>query len=464
MVETVAFLVRVKLRAMFLASEVRWLNVLRLGAVVFSAAYGYYYGYLFDRMVTSDRVQVSIAQADILLQLLVLSMVVFVNYFPGYRPSGRFIRDTYPISRAVRLAANAAHDFIHLYYLYALVFLFAVKAGSLLFGWVACLTTLVLFAGALVGERAGKIFIEQEIRHRVGNLMVWSLVPVGLIAYAAMGYMGWWDEWRRLGLAAVWAGAAVWVYLRLDGAVTHTKDRRGVRPDRMRWDRRLPEELRIYLRRASIRPLLLILPLLKFVGVLYAYLVNGGQWHTMAWWTEYYAMLMFLPVAPFTYIQNNLAGFYRETWLAHDQAHGNAGRVGKAFYGVLWPVLGYDLLCTAVALQAIGVLEWNYLWLYAAVALGLVPVALWGSLWKPRRITHFLSIESLTSFQNNTSTRVTVVGMLVIVLLAGLWKAGVPGPILVLLTTSAWWGTTRRLKESYPEYRYRLYDRLFKQG
>jgi hypothetical protein len=88
---------------MFMGDDALWMNLLRGGVLIFVIAYGAYYGYLMDAMVDSYKVDISFAQADLLLQMLVLSMIIFVNYFPGYRPSGRFIRETYPITRTFRL-------------------------------------------------------------------------------------------------------------------------------------------------------------------------------------------------------------------------------------------------------------------------------------------------------------------------------------------------------------------------
>ena len=461
--QTVGFLTRVKLKAMFLGDDALWMNLLRGGALLFVIAYGAYYGYLLDAMVDSYKVDISFAQADILLQMLVLSMIVFVNYFPGYRPSGRFIRETYPITRTFRLVSNNIHDLLHLYYLYTFVFIFAVWWMSSYVDWRSALALFVGFAGAVFTERAAKLFIEQEMKQVAHNLALWVILPVTLGSYFFIGYWLEPDVWTRLILSIVWTLVAWTVYVYLDAQIVQPKTRKNATArTESRWQI-LGFEQRLFLRRKSVRPLVLILPLLKVLAILYGYLMGGELFENREHWTILYAGFLMLPISPFTYVQNNLAGFFRETWISHELMNGRPQELLRAWWTTLWPMLAYDAACTGIAMGAAGILTVDYAAMWIASALIMIPIGIYGSMTQARHIAHFLSIQNITSFKNNTSTRIILLDTVSILILGAMYVMGwilYALPFVVLITALLLW----RIRPMYVARKHRMYQKLFKEG
>lgn len=461
--QTVGFLTRVKLKAMFLGDDALWMNLLRGGALIFVIAYGAYYGYLLDAMVDSYKVDVSFAQADLLLQVLVLSMIVFVNYFPGYRPSGRFIRETYPITRTFRLVTNTIHDLLHLYYLYTFVFIFAVWYMSAYVDWRSALALFVGFAGAVFTERAAKLFIEQEMKQVAHNLALWSILPITLGSYFFIGYWLEPDVWTRLLLSIVWTVVAWTVYVYLDAQIIQPKTRKNATArTESRWQI-LGFEQRLFLRRKSVRPLVLILPLLKVLALLYGVAIGGQLVSDQKEWAYLYAALLMLPISPFTYVQNNLAGFFRETWISHELLNGRPKELARAWWTTLWPMLAYDAACTGIAMGAVGILTIDYVAMYVSSALIMIPIGIYGSITQARHIAHFLSIQNITSFKNNTSTRIIILDSVCILILGVVYVMGgilIALPIVALITAFLLW----RIRPMYVGLKHRMYQKMFKEG
>lgn len=461
--ETLRFLARVKLKAMFMGDDALWLNLIRVGALLFVVAYGAYYGYLYDAMVDSHKVDISATQADLMLQILVLSMVVFVNYFPGYRPSGRFIRETYPINRPFRLITNTVHDLLHLFYLYTFIFIGSVWVKSAYYGTLEMLAIVIGFMGAVFTERAAKLFIEQEMRDVVHNLVLWSILPLTLVTYFWIGYWLQPEPGYRLVLSVVWTIVAWVTYVYLDAQVIQPKTRKNATArNEAKWGG-MDLEQRLFLRRKSVRPLVLILPLIKLLAILYGYLMGGQIFVNPNHWSALYAGFLMLPLTPFTYVQNNLAGFFRETWMSYELMGGHHRGLAKAWWNTLWPILAYDALWTLIAMGASGILSLNYVALYAGSALLLIPIGLYGSIRQPRAIPHYLSIQNIASYKNNTSTRIILIDMSAIAVLGALYVAGwilYALPVLALLC--AWF--LNRMSDHYLQNRHNLYDRLFKRA
>ncbi len=460
---TIRFLAKVKLKAMFLGEYALWMNLLRFGAFLFVIAYGAYYGYLLDAMVDSYKVDISFAQADLLLQMLVLSMIIFVNYFPGYRPSGRFIRETYPITRPFRLVTNTVHDLLHLYYLYTFVFIFAVWYMSAYVEWTSALAMFVGFAGAVFTERAAKLFIEQEMKQLAHNLALWSILPITLACYFFLGYWLEPDVWTRLLLSIVWTIVAWIIYVYLDAQIIQPKTRKNATSRTENKWQLFGIEQRLFLRRKSVRPLVLILPLLKVLALLYGYLMGGRIFEDDSHWTVLYAGFLMLPISPFTYVQNNLAGFFRETWISMELLNGESVELWRAWWTTLWPMLLYDAACTVIAMGFAGILTLDYAAMYVSCAMIMIPIGVYGSMHQARRIPHFLSIQSITSYKNNTSTRIILLDSLCIVVLGVMYVMGwifYAFPVVVILT----YVLLRRVTPEYPEMKHRMYQKLFKEG
>ncbi len=461
--ETVRFLSKVKLRAMFMGDDAIWLNLIRTGALIFVVAYGAYYGYLLDAMVDSYRVDISFTQADLLLQTLVLSMVIFVNYFPGYRPSGRFIRETYPINRPFRLISNTVHDLLHLFYLYTFVFIFAVWFMSTYYDYRSVLTILVGFIGAVLTERAAKLFIEQEMKDVLHNLTLWAVLPFTLAAYFFIGFWLEPDVWTRLALSTAWTLVAWVVYVYLDAQIIQPKTKKNATArNEGKWQI-LGFEQRLFLRRKSVRPLVLILPLIKILAILYGYLMGGRIFVDEQHWSVLYAGFLMLPITPFTYVQNNLAGFFRETWISHELLNGRPRELGRAWWATLWPMLVYDFTCTLLVMGLAGILTLEYTGMYLASAAIMIPIGLYGSMHQARHIAHFLSIQNIASFKNNTSTRIILLDSISIVILGIIYYVGwILYALPVVLLIAGWliW----RVYPAYTSQKYSMYQRLFKQG
>jgi len=461
--QTVRFLTRVKLKAMFMGDDALWMNLLRGGVLVFVIAYGAYYGYLMDAMVDSYKVDISFAQADLLLQMLVLSMIIFVNYFPGYRPSGRFIRETYPITRTFRLVSNTIHDLLHLYYLYTFVFIFAVWFMSAYVDWRSAVALFIAFAGAVFTERSAKLFIEQEMKQVAHNLALWAILPLTLGSYFFIGYWLEPDVWTRLLLSVVWTVVAWTVYVYLDAQIIQPKTRKNATArTESRWQI-LGFEQRLFFRRKSVRPLVLILPLLKVLAVIYGIAIGGQLFADQKEWALLYAGFLMLPISPFTYVQNNLAGFFRETWISHELLNGRPQEMTRAWWATLWPMLVYDAACTVIAMGAAGILTVDYAAMYVSSAIIMIPIGLYGSMTQARHIAHFLSIQNITSFKNNTSTRIIILDTVCIVILGILYVMGwslYALPVVVLITGVLLW----RVRPMYVGLKHRMYQKLFKEG
>jgi hypothetical protein len=271
------------------------------------------------------------------------------------------------------------------------------------------------------------------------------------------------DVWTRLLLSVVWTVVAWTVYVYLDAQIIQPKTRKNATArTESRWQI-LGFEQRLFFRRKSVRPLVLILPLLKVLAVIYGIAIGGQLFADQKEWALLYAGFLMLPISPFTYVQNNLAGFFRETWISHELLNGRPQEMTRAWWATLWPMLVYDAACTVIAMGAAGILTVDYAALYVSSAIIMIPIGLYGSMTQARHIAHFLSIQNITSFKNNTSTRIIILDTVCIVILGILYVMGwslYALPVVVLITGVLLW----RIRPMYVGLKYRMYQKLFKEG
>jgi ABC-type bacteriocin/lantibiotic exporter with double-glycine peptidase domain len=112
---------------------------------------------------------------------------------------------------------------------------------------------------------------------------------------------------------------------------------------------------------------------------------------------------------------------------------------------------------------AAGILTVDYVAMYVASALIMIPIGIYGSITQARHIAHFLSIQNITSFKNNTSTRIIILDSVCILILGVVYVMGwilIALPIVALITAFLLW----RIQPMYVGLKHRMYQKMFKEG
>jgi hypothetical protein len=461
--ETLRFLMRIRLRAIIFCDNALLWNSLRLLLLLFIGVNGWFYGYLYDQVLISDTFTFPRSIMDATIHSLAMMVVFAVNYIPAYRPRSEFIHTIYPVSARFRDGLNLYSDFIQLIYGYAIAFIVMMVVGGSNFGWGHALNSLLFLLGLILTERNVKVFIEREMPHFWLNLTSVGFSGAIIGAYFYMAYL-------EL-TSSLWIQALFFIVLIITSGINYFRlsAAAGSKRDRVRtgvYVRRAFSSLddfavRLYLRRRTSLFTIVVIILGKAFIFGYSFFIMARGDLSDNDFARYYMLGLLLPIVPFSYVHNNLAGFFRETWLSYTLFRGSKQLMVRSWLISLALPLALDLTLSMVLIGLVGLLSAEVV-LYQILVISLfIPLGIMASLHHPRFIERLFSMENISNFRNNSSGlylfyfMIAVAALLIALATDLIWFMIIP---VVLLSIVIIWAIPVR----FEQHRHGIYQKLFK--
>jgi hypothetical protein len=539
LIQTLVFVGKVRLKGIFGGENAFIWNIIRLILLIFVAAAGWTYGFLYDAVLKSENLPFDARMLEAGLHGMALMVVFLVNYVPSFRPRSEYLHVLYPISLRFRTTINFYGDMLNLIYAYTLVFIGMMVVGGSLFGVWQGVNAMLFLTMVIVLERGVKVYLEHFVP-RMGIHVALS----GLMGALVAGYLVYgipFGEWRIAGQSLffgimILAGLAHYYTLADIAGARRTK--KEVRRSRRELPNIAAFATYLYLKRKATLFTIFMIVVSKVFVVAYAMFfmdswnlegilpeAGGGPGLAPGAGSEpvsgimagsgvdtgagggieagigeetgigadansstaidtgigansgietigsptptptaplslYYVITLMLPIIPFSYVHNNWAGFFRESWLGIQLQSGSERVLLKAWLGSLIPFLFFDLALTAIVISVLGFWSTD-LALYFALCISLfLPLGLMASIHHPRYIDRLFTTQNIARFKNNSSALYMLYFLFIIVGMSIALQAGILAyaSVPILLLSVVLWLYLPRFWENN---RHKIYDTLF---
>ncbi len=460
--EVSRFLAIVRLKSIFLGKNALWWNLLRFLLLLFVAFSGWFYGYLYDQLMVNQIPRLTPAVVDAGLQSLVMMVVFMVNYVPSFRPRSEFLHPSYPVTTHFKTALNLLGDTIHLVYMYVLVFIIMMVVGGSLYTIWHGLNAVLFLIVLILTERSVKVFLEQEIP----GFLFWFIgyLPIAglLLVYFVLATLGIseprWIQTAYFLVAIVLSGG---FFFAISAIAGEKRDRQKVRAKRREQFASAEDfAFRFYFRRRSSFFTIVMIFLGKVLIFSYAFTVLSDGNIAENSLAKFYVLSLLMPIVPYTYVHNNLAGFFRESWMMLGLQHGSRKLLMRVWFVSLFAPLLMDLVFTFALLYGVGILDWEIFTYIVLSVILFTPIGIHSAIHHPRYIERLFSSKNIGNFRNNTSALYMLYFLIVIGVLMGCLYLGYIYQAMLPVVAIALW-IASRIPAHYEKRRYELYNKVF---
>ncbi|KPP99575.1 MAG: putative inner membrane protein [Bacteroidetes bacterium HLUCCA01] len=464
--QTLLFLTRVRLRAIFFCDRAFLWNLARFVLLLFVLAAGWFYGYLYDAVMNNPEITWRMSRMDAGIHAIGVSVVILLNYVPSFRPRSAYLHAVYPVSERFRTVVNLYGDQLTILYGYVIIFIAMMIVGGSSFNLWSGLNALLFLAAIIVTERCVKVVIEKHIPQLPLYLAGIALFAGSLLYYLAIGIPEHLEAYRQP-IQSLWLGstffAATLFYFYLSAAAGETRSRR-VTEERAKkqFTGTVSFILTLYLRRKATVVTLFMLVVSKLLMGAYGYVMLSSRQDEFSGMMEYYILTLLLPIIPFSYVHNNFAGFFRESWVQFILMSGQRRLLFRVWMGSLLPILVLDIFLAFSILGILGLLS-PLTFVYYALSVSLfIPLGMISSLHHPRYVERFFTVRNMANFRNNSSGLYLLLFFALALLLALAMYAEMLLyliiPVLLLSTYLLF-----LISRFYEKKRYDLYLRLYEE-
>lgn len=451
---------------MFLCEHAVWWNVARFILLLFVLAAGWFYGFLYDALLTNPEQNWRASRIDAGLHAIGITLVILLNYVPAFRPRSHYLHTLFPVSHRFRLGINLYGDQLSIVYGYAVIFIMMMVTGGSLFTIWNGMNALLFLLAVILLERTIKVFIEQLIPHLARFALLTAIPALSILLYLGVGIPEGLEEWRHP-IQTLWfmlnASGTLLLYLRLSAKAGPVRARKPVINRTRAVFTSIDSFVRqVYLRRKATVVTLFMLVVSKLFVSVYGLLFMKRESDLFGDLAGYYLITLLLPVIPFSYVHNNMAGFFRESWTQLVVQSGEVRQLYRAYYGSVLPVLAADISISFIILGLTGLLNVQVALYYLLLLALYLPLGAISSLHHPRYIEKFFSTQNMASFRNNSSG----LYQLLFFALALLMAVGLHAGILLWLVTPVLlisYILFRMLPTYYNKRRYALYAKLYEE-
>lgn len=449
--ELVLYSCKAKLASYFRQKKLQRVLLLSLGIIV-AGLYSWGFTFLL-KQAAEGSINTSAEKIISYANLLVLAVTILRGFFPAYIPKTEFIHRLYPIKPLQKFWVELMVELATPFYFVLVNFLLLLFMMSPEYGFLHFFQSLMVLLTAHITKRSLQVIIERKIRWKSINFLSAAIMAGGFLALQArvpmfepassLPYLG-------VHLAAL-ASFVIANYLLEQAALEpkrrvvnySTATRRGL-GWRLFANHKMAKQLLLF--GLGFKMLMLGMDALSYsLKGVHIFDKNPSVWLFMG------------PLVIFSYVFNNIWGFYKTLWLTTERASGNY----KDFIKVSLMPLRLPLLLDAGILflylalfnheQAYFVVP-----MYLASVLILTPVGIISSIVSPKVVR-----GGMMSFTAKTSYLFSFIS----ILLMGLLFLPLLHPILFLIYPVVigivFFATVAVLKE-YPRYKYKMFETLYK--
>ncbi|GAB3906261.1 hypothetical protein GCM10028803_38340 [Larkinella knui] len=417
--------------------------VLRIAYIAFLALNAGVVGWLIDRSASSDQLKIDPIQIIFIVNAIVCGLWVWMEFFPAYKQRSKLVSKAFPIPFHSRWLANLFYDTATLSVVGTALPFFILKAVSKTYTSTHLLTSLLLLVNAVFFVQLVKAFLEATHRRQGLFLFIWVAQSVMIVLS-----IHYWLFDPLLTLCIAFAGQLLLLFL-LDRAASEITKATVF----LLTTTRLSPVYLACINNAKSRNAFGFGFIFK-IGFLVVF--NSAMTSELKM-GSYMVMLYLSPAILFTYVANNLWGYFPALWIT--STLGKRSDVYRT-YGqlILIPVL-IDLAITLALLAFRKSLTIELVCYYGLVTLSLTLNGLVFSLYKAFYVHNGLNFGQMKSSVNSWSVLTT---FLVVMLAIGSVKMGLITALLyslglVVITVYLF----RRRLPNDPKGIHRTYESLF---
>jgi hypothetical protein len=442
---------KARLNSYFRQKKIQRVLLLALG-IVLSGFYAWLFSYLLQQ-AQDGSLNMSVDQMLGYTNLLLLAFTILRGFFPAYIPKADFINRIYPVKPLKRFWTELVVELVSPFYFVLLNFLVLLFLISPDYTFLHLVQSFLVFLTAHITRRSFQIFIERKINWRSG--MFWAAVVMAG-AFIAL-------EARAPMFEAISSVFMLVVHLASLGfflTANYMLEQAAYEPKRrtVNYSSNARRSLgwRLFKNHKMAKQLLLFglgfkILMLGIDATVYS--IKGI--HML---DKNASLWLFVgPLVIYTYVFNNVWGFYKNLWLTTERATGNY----KEFLKTSLLPLRMPLLIDA-AIVVLYVALFNHeqatfiLLMYSAAVLVLTPIGIIASITSPKMVK-----GGILSFSAKTSYLYSFISILLLSLLflpllhPVLYLAY---PVVIALTLFAMVAVLRE----YKQYKYKLFETLYK--
>ncbi|MDX5438305.1 MAG: hypothetical protein LPK03_13965, partial [Pontibacter sp.] len=380
-------------------------------------------------------------------------IIILKGFFPAYVPKANLIPQLYPVSALQRFRTELVVELVSPFYFVLLIFLGVLYVLSPHYTMLHLLQSILVILTAHVTLRSLQVFIERRMRWGSANFysaVIMAGAFVALQARAPMYYPI--TDWLLLVVHMAALSALTVSNFLLEKAAAEPR-RKTVNYSS---DARRSLGWRLFKNHKQARQMLIF-------GFVFKAIILGADALAFTKKGEHVldnivTLWVFVgPLVVFSYVFNNVWGFYRNMWLTVERSSGSV----KQFLEVTWMALRVPLLIDAV-LTFVYVAVFNHekalfiVLMYMAGVLVLTPLSIVASIVSPKTVSGGLFSFSANSSYLFNFISIGVFSMLFLPLIHPLLYLVYP-----ILIGGAIFALVAVLRE-YPRYKYKLFETHFK--
>lgn len=336
---------------------------------------------------------------------MVIMTVVVSGYIPTIKPMSELFKPFYPVNNKYALILNHTVDLFRPVYIYTFISLLSFSIYSIGFSFVNLMVTLLWMYAAILTDNLVKTTIYKNLPQPYIAIALLSTIIFTIMAYFVTGLTIYQPTFLLQYVLAIvvifvsFMALFIWSASGLEGR-SPNQAVVSVNTTLKSFNTML---INLYFRRKTTVVILAIVPIIKVLILVYLYLFYYRVETGLGVTELFYSYLLMTPALIFTYIHNNLAGFFREVWLSHDLCNGDPRKLAKTYIITLLPAWIYDFTLSVFALYIIGLFAWKYIIFYITLTVIIYFLGMYASIYHPRFIDRFLSLDRMAGLKNNTS-------------------------------------------------------------
>ncbi|GAB3830593.1 hypothetical protein GCM10028895_46870 [Pontibacter rugosus] len=298
-----------------------WLLML---GVVLAGVYSWIFAFLL-RQAHQGHLSLNTHQVLEYANLFLLAIIILKGFFPAYVPKSNLIPPIYPISALQRFRTELLVELVSPFYFVLLNFLFLLYLSSSHYTGLHFLQSILVLITAHVTLRSLQLFVERKMRWRSINFYSAVVMALAFIALQARVPMfrpvaDWWM--LAVNIAALGFFVSANFLLELAAAEPRSKEvnhHAGARRS-LNW--------RLFKNHKLVKQMLIFGLVFKIVILgLDAFVYVHKEKHIL---DEISTLWLFVgPLIIYSYVFNNLWGFYRNVWLSIERSSNKAGDLIK---------------------------------------------------------------------------------------------------------------------------------------
>jgi hypothetical protein len=442
---------KARLNSYFRQKKLQRVLLLALG-IVLSGFYAWLFTYLLQQ-AQEGGMNMDVARMLGYTNLLLLAFIILRGFFPAYIPKADFINRIYPVLPLKRFWTELVVELVSPFYFVLLNFLLLLFMMSPDYTLLHLVQSFLVFLTAHITRRSLQIFIERKLNWR--SSVFWGAVVMAGAFMALQARAPMFEATDSLMMLVVHL-ASLASFLTANYLLEQAAFEPKRRTVNYSSNARRSLGWRLFKNHKMAKQLLLFGLGFKvlMLGIdATVYMIKGIHMldKNMSLW------LFVGPLVIYTYVFNNVWGFYKNLWLTTERATGDYKEFLKAS---LLP-LRMPLLIDA-ALVVLYVALFNHeqatfiLLMYSAAVLVLTPIGIIASFTSPKMVKGgILSFSAKTSYLFSFIS-IVLLGLLFLPLLHPIMYLAYP--VVIALTLFA---MVAVLKE-YKEYKYKLFETLYK--